>query len=116
MKKIFIIGILLGQLFWCHQIFAQETPNNSEKIELLKQKKEDLISEEKEALKREVIEINKRLDNEEITVQEADELKLEVADKHALNIKNKPQLHRFHLHYPHHHDDFQLVYYHLNNS
>ena len=89
MKKIYIIGILVSHLFFSPHIFAQENTDNSEKIKLLEQKKEELISEEKEALKREVIEINERLDNEEITVQEADVLKLEVADKHALNIKNK---------------------------
>jgi hypothetical protein len=89
MKKIVLIGILISQLFFNTNIYAQENPVNSEKIALLKEKKEDLISEEKEALKKEVIEINERLDNEEITVQEADELKLEAADKHALNIKNK---------------------------
>jgi hypothetical protein len=89
MKKAVIIGLLLSPLFFCSNIFAQENIDNSEKIELLEQRKEQLISEEKDALKKAVIEINERLDKGEITVQEADEQKMAVADKHALNIKNK---------------------------
>jgi len=89
MKKIFILGILLSHMFFCPNIFSQENLVNSEKIELLEQKKEYLINEEKEALKREVIEINEKLKEGKITTQEADELKLSAADKHALNIKNK---------------------------
>ena len=89
MKKVVIIGILLSQLFFCSYIFAQENMDNSEKIELLEQKKEYLINEEKEALKKEVIEINEKLEEGNITVQEADSLKLSAADKRALNIKNK---------------------------
>ena len=89
MKKIYLIGILLSQLFLCSQLFAQENTDNSEKIELLKQKKELLITEEKESLKLEVVAINESLEKGEITVSEADALKLAAADKHALNIKNK---------------------------
>ena len=89
MKKLFTIGILISQLFFCVNIFAQDDPDNAEEIKLLKEKKEYVISEEKEALKKEVVEINERFEANEITIEEADDLKMAAADKHALNIKNK---------------------------
>lgn len=88
MKKntFFVLLILIS--FTVQPIIAQET-TNSEKIEQLKQQKEQIIAEEKEALKKEVEDINRRAEAKEIDWEEAEKLKSEAAKKHAMNIQNR---------------------------
>lgn len=62
---------------------------NKEKIETLKELKEQINTEEREFLKVEVEAINMRLEKGEITNAEAEVLKQEVAKKRALNIENR---------------------------
>ncbi|WP_299553259.1 hypothetical protein [Seonamhaeicola sp.] len=62
---------------------------NRDKIETLKDLKEQIKAEEREFLKAEVEAINIRLENGEITNVEADALKKEAAKKRALNIENR---------------------------
>lgn len=62
---------------------------NKEKIETLKEFKEQINKEEREFLKVEVEAINMRLEKGEITNTEAEALKQEVAKKRALNIENR---------------------------
>lgn len=87
MKTITIILSLFIFTFAMQQAQAQE--NNQEKIERLKQQKEEIIAEEKAALKKKVENINQRLEKNELTKEEAAVLKEEAARKHALNIENR---------------------------
>jgi len=79
------VGILF--FFLLQGLSAQSTKH--QKIDSLKQQKEQVNFEEKEALKREVEEIVQRQKRGEITLEEARELKQEAAKKRALNIENR---------------------------
>lgn len=89
MKKIFLIVLMISQVVWCPQIFAQENKTIVDKESSLEQKKEEIIKEEKDALKKEVIKINTRFNNGEISAVESERLKDKAAEIHALNIENK---------------------------
>jgi hypothetical protein len=86
-----LLAVLIITLNVLH-LQAQEvtvTINNSEKITLLNQQKEQIKIEERELLKVEVEAINQRLDNGEINQGEAEQLKKEAAQRRAANIENK---------------------------
>lgn len=75
--------------FLTQNINAQEVEAYKEKIEILKERKNQISNQEKEALKYEVEDINKRLDEGAITIEEAILLKENAAKKRALNIENR---------------------------
>ncbi len=79
------VGILL---FFLVQGLSAQT-NVQQRIDSLKQQKEQVTFKEKEALKKEVEEIVQRQKRGEITLEEARDLKQEAAKKRALNIENK---------------------------
>lgn len=69
--------------------YGQETIDYQEKINELRNSKEQIINQEKDALKATVEEINRQLDAGTIDKEEADRLKQEAAEKRALNIQNR---------------------------
>ncbi|WP_298317684.1 hypothetical protein [uncultured Aquimarina sp.] len=88
MRTIIMYVVLTTMTLSAHFLNAQDT-NNSDKIEKLKQEKEEIVISEKEALKEEVEAINERLVKGEITTEKAQKLKEVAAEKHALNIENR---------------------------
>jgi hypothetical protein len=84
--------VLLVLALHVQRIHAQDTiqnVNNKDKIEVLKNLKEQIQNEERHFLKAEVEAINLRLDKGAISNAEAEILKKEAAKKRALNIENR---------------------------
>ncbi len=72
-------------------VLAQEG-DYSDRIEQLREAREQVEVSEKEALKMEILEIEKRLEAGEINSEEAQRLKQEAAEKRALNIEDRRQM------------------------
>ncbi len=88
MRTVIMYVVLTTLTLSVHFLNAQDT-DNSDRIEKLKQEKEEAVNSEKEDLKKEVEVINERLVKGEITSEKAQQLKEAAAQKHALNIENR---------------------------
>ncbi|WP_299255736.1 hypothetical protein [uncultured Aquimarina sp.] len=88
MRTIIMYVVLTTMTLSAYFLNAQEN-DNLDKIEILKQEKEEIVISEKKELKEEVEAINERLVKGEITTEKAQGLKEVAAEKHALNIENR---------------------------
>lgn len=87
MRTVTLFLATLFLFFVSHHVLGQE--DYKQKIEALKQSKEQIRVQEKEALKYEVEEINKRLEAGMISKEKAKTLKEAAAKKRALNIEER---------------------------